>query len=187
MNTSWSCLRQQYFNLLEYSLVPIRHEFIEPIRRWRNSQLEVLRQAAPISPAQQSDYFSRNIWPTMNLTCPPNILMGLLINDRLIGYGGLVHISWEDRRAEMSFLVDNLRSTDFEQYERDFNAFISLIVDLTFNDLCFHKLFTETYANRIQHIQILESAGFKREGVLRDHVKIDNSYVDSIFHAFFAS
>ena len=186
-DTSWSCLNQQRFDFLNYSIVPIRHEFIEPIRRWRNSQLDVLRQAEPISPSQQETYFSRMIWPTMNLVRPPNILMGLLVDDMLIGYGGLVHINWEDQRAEMSFLVDKARSKDSNQYGCDFRAFISLIRTLAFSDLCLHKIFTETYSIRHHHRQILESSGFQCEGVLRDHVKIGNTFVDSFFHSIFNS
>ena len=186
MNT-WSCLRQQYYEYMDYSIEPIKHDFIEPIRCWRNSQMDVLRQTAPISPSQQEAYFSKTILPSMSLMNPPNILMGLLLSDKLIGYGGLVHISWRDKRAEMSFLVDNLRATNIDQYKLDFIAFISLIRNLTFVELGFHKLFTETYAFRCDHIDILEAAGFQREAVLRDHVMIDNKYVDSIIHSTFSS
>jgi RimJ/RimL family protein N-acetyltransferase len=183
MNLAWFCLKQQRFDYQGYAIVPIRPEHIEPIRGWRNAQLDVLRQAEPISPSQQESYFTQTIWPTMEVETPPNILMGLLLNERLIGYGGLVHICWGDQRAEMSFLLDELRARSFEQYTRDLSAFIALVRTMAFGDLGFHRLFTETYANRNHHITVLESAGFQREGVLRDHVKIGSYFVDSIIHA----
>ena len=187
MEYTWSCLQSQIYKIEDYSISPIRPTHIHHVRLWRNNQMDVLRQNKPISCSEQESYFSEFIWPTMSLTAPPNILMGFHVNDKLIGYGGLVHISWIDQRAEMSFLVDNLRSKDSKHYKRDFSAFISLIRKLAFEDLGLHKLFTETYATRHEHIHILESAGFQREGLLRDHVKIGNNFVDSIFHAVFSS
>jgi RimJ/RimL family protein N-acetyltransferase len=182
MNHAWSCLRQQHFEHNGYAIVPIRPKYIEPMRRWRNAQLDVLRQPAPITPAQQESYFAKNIWPNMSTEAPPNILMGLLLDERLIGYGGLVHVSWGDRRAELSFLVDDVRAKHLDQYARDFSAFIALAQRMAFDDLGLHKVFTETYAIRRHHIGVLESAGFQREGVLRDHVRIRGAFVDSIMH-----
>lgn len=182
MHHVWNCLKRQRFEHDGYAIVPIRPEYIEPIRRWRNAQLDVLRQPAPITPAQQESYFAKNIWPTMATEAPPNILMGLLRDGRLIGYGGLVHVSWVDRRAELSFLVDDMRAKDLDQYARDFSASIALARRMAFDDLGLHRVFTETYAIRHHHISVLESAGFQREGVLRDHVRIGGAFVDSIMH-----
>ncbi|MBM5800118.1 MAG: GNAT family N-acetyltransferase [Cyanobacteria bacterium K_DeepCast_35m_m2_023] len=187
MNGSWLCLKQQRFEYQGYALLPILHEHIEPIRCWRNAQLDVLRQENPISPAQQETYFTQSIWPTMTHEVPQNILMSLLFEGRLIGYGGLVHIGWSDQRAEMSFLVDDLRAKQPVQYARDLSAFITLVRMMTFDDLGFHKLFTETYANRHHHIQILELGGFQREGVLRDHVRIGGVFFNSIIHSIVQS
>ncbi len=39
----------------------------------------------------------------------------------MIGYGGLVHISWEDKRAEMSFLDQTSRAEDNLIYKNDLN------------------------------------------------------------------
>ncbi len=183
MNFAWTCLNQQRFDHQGYAIVPIQAEHFEPIRRWRNAQLDALRQTEPISPVQQETYFTQTILPTMEAATPPNILMSLLLNERLIGYGGLVHIGWGDQRAEMSFLVDDLRAKDLRQYACDLRAFIALVRSMAFDDLGFHRLFTETYANRHHHIKVLESAGFLREGVLRDHVKIGSCFVDSLIHA----
>ena len=183
MDNSWLCLKQQRFEQQEYAIVPILHGHIEAIRCWRNAQLDVLRQNAPISPAQQENYFEQNVWPTMSHEAPQNILMSLLYKEQLIGYGGLVHIAWCDQRAEMSFLVNQLRANDPVQYSGDLSAFVSMIKAMAFADLGFHKLFTETYASRRHHIQILESTGFQREGILRDHVKIGDAFIDSIIHS----
>ena len=57
-----------------------------------------------------------------------------------------------------------------------------LLKELAFQDIGFDRIFTETYALRTHHISVLESIGFDREGVLRNHIKIDGRSVDSIIH-----
>ncbi len=182
MNYAWSCLKQQRFEHGSYVISPIRPEYIESIRLWRNAQIDVLRQSSPITTAQQAAYYAQHIWPRMETATPSNILMALLYKDRLIGYGGLVHIAWEHLRAEVSFLVDDTRAQHEGQYAQDFSAFIALIRCMAFDDLGLHRLCTETYAMRHQTISLLESAGFQREGVLRDHVRIRGAFVNSIMH-----
>ncbi|WP_416738934.1 GNAT family N-acetyltransferase [Pseudomonas sp. NFX71] len=76
---------------------------IEAIRQWRNAQMDVLRQTAPISPDQQAHYFAEHVWPQTESLEPTQVLVALERAGVLIGYGGLVHISWVNRRAEVSF------------------------------------------------------------------------------------
>jgi RimJ/RimL family protein N-acetyltransferase len=155
---------------------------IQAIRTWRNAQLEILRQPAPISPEQQEAYFAAQIWPTLATPQPENILLVFHEGERLIGYGGLVHIAWEHRRAEVSFLLDPQAASPAEAYARRFTAFLGLMKKLAFDELGFNRLFTETYAVRTEHIAVLEAAGFRREGVLRRHVRIDGRGIDSLIH-----
>jgi RimJ/RimL family protein N-acetyltransferase len=181
--SSWECLKNQHFTDGAYALVPIALAHIEPIRIWRNSQMDVLRQAEPISVEQQEDYYARHIFPTMTRTRPPNVLVGFLANGSLIGYGGLVHIAWEHRRAEISFLLDNARTCDEAGYARDFTAFLRLVCEMAFKDLQLHRMFAETYSIRGHHIRVLEAAGFRLEGTMRDHVLINGKYCNSVIHA----
>jgi len=183
MNYVWNCLKRQRFEHGPYVILPVQPDHIELIRRWRNAQIDILRQSAPITRAQQETYYAHHIWPSMERATPSNILMALLHKGQLIGYGGLVHIAWEHQRAEVSCLVDDIRAKHHGLYAEDFSAFIALIRCMAFDDLGFHRLCTETYAIRAQTIYLLELAGFRREGVLRDHVRIRGAFVDSIVHA----
>jgi RimJ/RimL family protein N-acetyltransferase len=155
---------------------------IQAIRTWRNAQLDILRQPAPISPKEQEAYFATQIWPSLASPQPTNILLAFHEGERLIGYGGLVHIAWEHRRAEVSFLLDPQAATPAEAYACRFVAFLGLMKKLAFDELGFERLFTETYALRTDHIAVLEAAGFRREGVLRNHVRIDGRGIDSLMH-----
>ncbi|HLS87157.1 MAG TPA: GNAT family N-acetyltransferase [Burkholderiales bacterium] len=160
----------------------IRPADIEPIRLWRNAQIRVLRQSAPISREQQEDYFRTQVWPEMESATPRNILLAYLKGEELVGYGGLVHVAWEHRRAEVSFLLKNDLASTPEEHTFYFPAFLRLMKALAFHDLRLDRLCTETYAIRPQFIQALEREGFRREGTLRHHVRIDGKPVDAILH-----
>ena len=161
---------------------PIHADDIEAIRQWRNAQLDVLRQPRPISPEEQERYFATYIWSTMGAARPSQILVSYFDGGRHIGYGGLVHIAWEHKRAEVSFLLDPARAADPARYRADFIAFLKLIQDLAFHGHGLQRLYTETYAMRTEHMAVLEAAGFEREGVMRRHVLIGGRPVDSIIH-----
>ena len=179
---AYACLPRQHVADGAYALSCVQAQHTEPIRLWRNAQMDVLRQAAPISAEQQQRYFAQHIWPTLALPQPANVLLALHHQGQLIGYGGLVHIAWEHRRAEVSFLLDDARTHDAAGYAADFSAFLNLLATVAFDDLGFRRLFTETYAMRHHHIQVLQANGFELEGVLRQHVLINGEPVDSLMH-----
>ena len=181
-NASYACLPIKSYRRGEYEIVAVQPEHIDLIRQWRNSQLNVLRQIRPISEQQQEKYFTENIWPSMLSSTPTTILMSYLHKAEPIGYGGLVQIAWEDLRAEVSFLVAPERAAIPEIYAEDFRRFLGLLKCLAFDGLGFNRLFTETYDIRQMHIEILEVSGFVREGVMRQHVRIDGRFTDSIIH-----
>jgi RimJ/RimL family protein N-acetyltransferase len=166
----------------DYTIVAIRREDMLPIMEWRNAQLEVLRQKEPLTETQQLAYWENVVAPGFAQPQPTQILLSYLHRDRAIGYGGFVHISWPDRRAEISFLVDPDRATRAEVYARDFTVWLALVRRLAFERLGFQRLCTETYVTRVEHINLLESAGFEREGRLRHHVIIHGRPVDSLMH-----
>ena len=122
----YKCLRNQEFNAEDFSIRPIQDFDIESIRLWRNEQLDVLRQKKIISKKDQIDYFTKHIWPLFKQESPSQILFSFFEGTKFIGYGGLVHLSWEDKRAEMSFLVDPEISNKNEAYSNCLLSFIQL-------------------------------------------------------------
>ena len=171
-----------------YQLVPIRYEDREAIRAWRNAQLEVLRQAEPLTTEQQEAYFQRVVLPLFEQEQPGQLLFSLLHNNELIAYGGLVHLSWPDGRAEVSFLVDPTRAAEPATYRQDFRAHLRLLGQVAFEGLKFNRLFTETYDIRPAHVTILEEAGFRLEGCLRQHVQLKpGTFADSLMHGQLAA
>lgn len=170
-----------------YALRCIDDADIEPIRQWRNAQLSVLRQTAPIGPEEQERYFARAIWPQMAAEQPETILVAILRGGERIGYGGLVHCAWDHARAEVSVLFAPAIAADITAYRSALLGFFTLIDEIAFARLSFNRLTLETYAIRRFHIAVVEEAGYLREGRLREHVMVDGSPCDSLLHARLAS
>lgn len=159
---------------------------IQSIRQWRNDQMDVLRQSSTIDADQQQTYFDNHVWPGLDETHPEQILLAIEESGELIGYGGLVHIEWEHRRAEVSFLLSTPFTRDEAEHLARFARFLGFMKELAFDGLRFHRLTTETFAFRTGHIATLESSGFRCEGRLRDHVLIDGKFWDSLIHGCLA-
>ena len=151
---TYRCLQQKSFKENHYEIVPLRHEDIYSIKKWRNTQIEKPRQ----------------------------ILFSFLSQSQCVGYGGLTHIDWDSKRAEVSFLLDPERAADEECYRSEFKIFLKLLFRAAFDALGLHRLYTETFDIRPLHIEVLESCGFRREGRLVDHNYIQGNYVDSVIH-----
>tara|TARA_A100001011_G_scaffold312440_1_gene329883 strand:+ start:186 stop:779 length:594 start_codon:yes stop_codon:yes gene_type:complete len=187
MKRDWFCLSNKSISHGDYSLIAVQSRDIEQIRIWRNMQISVLRQSSPISREEQLNYYKDKIFPSMRLKEPLNILMSFLMKGELIGYGGLVHLNWHDRRGEISFLLNPLFTQDKMIYKEKHIIFLRLLSILAFKDLGFNKIFTETWATRVPHINNLEAFGFKLEGILRKHVLINGRYEDALIHGCLAT
>ena len=102
----YKCLPKRTYQMGEYSTEAVQPEHIEIIRQWRNEQMDVLRQSKPISKAEQIAYYEKNVWPEMIKKNPDKILLSIMYDGVLKGYGGLVYLSWEHLRGEISFILD---------------------------------------------------------------------------------
>jgi RimJ/RimL family protein N-acetyltransferase len=169
------------------ALRAVEPQDIESIRQWRNGQMDVLRQSKPISSEEQERYFAENVWPEMETEEPRQILLAIERSGVLIGYGGLVHISWADSRAEISFLLDPKAEKHPALRKEVFSDFMKLLQSLAFVDLHIKRLWTETYAMRHAHIEVLERSGFQLEGRMRNHILINGEVIDSLIHGLIFS
>lgn len=179
----YKCLKENNFENGEYTIEAVLPEHIEKIRQWRNEQMDVLRQSKAISKEQQIMYYEKHIWPELKNDEPKQILLSFLSNNKLIGYGGLVHISWEHLRAEISFICDPRIVGQVKIYRMCFLKFLEMIRDLSFKTLRLNRLFTETYSFRKDQISILEDFGMDIESVLKSNYKINGKYCDSVIQS----
>ena len=182
MSFNYKFLKRKLF-YKDFSIDNLRKDDVEKLRLWRNSQRKVLRQNKIISKSEQSKYFNNFIKIQTKKKYPEVILFAYRHKDELIGYGGLVYISWQNNRAELSFLLN----TDYT-HNKKINNFYSMIYfnlakKFAFKRLRLNRLYTETFQYRRNQIKILENFGFKKEGILRKHNIKNNKPVNVIVHA----
>lgn len=178
----YACMPNPVVERGTHAITAVQPEHIEAIRLWRNAQIEVLRQDAPITPEQQVAYYEQRIWPTLDQAQPANILVTYLKGGEPVGYGGLVHIAWAEGHAEVSFLLAPEHIADQANYRAYHLPFLALIKALAFEELGFEFITTETFPHRVAHMANLEAAGFRREARPQDSVIATGDREDSIFH-----
>ena len=180
MEEEFSLLKKKSFSHGKYSISSIRMSDAESLRIWRNDQIDALRQSQYLSSAAQKKYFEKVIKVEFPKTNPSLLLVRFTLNNKFIGYGGLVHINWTDQRAEVSFLLETGRSKNTSLYVSELKIFMLLIQKLAFEHLDFNKLTTESFDHRDHHVKAIEECGFQRDGVLRQHTKVDGGWVNAI-------
>ena len=111
---------------------------------------------------------------------PDQVLLRFTLEDKLIGYGGLVHLNWEDARGEVSFLLESERAKDPNLYLRECKLFMNLLMKCAFLTLNLNKISTEAYSHREFHVRALESSGFTREGILREQTQVRGVWTDAV-------
>ena len=180
----YKCLPKKTYQDEDYIIEAVQPEHIEIIRQWRNKQVNVLRQSKPISKEEQKYYYETNVWPELTSDQPQKILLSFKYKGELIGYGGLVNISWVNLRAEISFLCDTKIASDHKIYRVHFLGFLNMIKTLAFNTLGLNRFFTETFTYRSEQIKILKYFGMGIEGVLKSSYlkngKFFNTAIQSI-------
>jgi len=174
-------LKKQIVVLGEYSIVPIRNEDRHLIMEWRNQQMYHLRQKEPLTKEKQDEYFTNVISKIYEQELPEQILFSYLKDFECIGYGGLVHINWNDKNAELSFIM----KTELEEieFELHWKNFLTMINEIAINDLGLIKTYTYAYDLRPKLYSVLEDSCYKLEARLRMHKNIDNKFVDVLIHS----
>lgn len=162
----YRCLNNQVFENNEYKIVPIRFEDRYDIMKWRNEQIYHLRQSKILSVEEQDLYFENVVSKLFDQEKPEQILFSYLQNDICLGYGGLVHIDWEKKCGEISFLI----STDLESqyFDKFWTSFLQMIEQVAFKILEFDKIYTYAYDLRQKLYICLEKAEFKLEKTLEE-------------------
>jgi hypothetical protein len=179
----YSFLNSNKFCKEKYCLISLREEDIELIRIWRNEQIPVLRQKKVITKNEQYEYFLKTIMPSFITKEPECILFSFIIDQKCIGYGGFVNIDWTNQKSEISFLLDTNRVKKLEIYQKEFEIFLKLIIQLNKKYLKFATIFTETYDFRLEHIKILEKIGFKNiKKIMTDKKDHHGNFLNSIIH-----
>lgn len=181
--TSYKILNKQKFESDSYAIVPIRMEDRYEIMKWRNEQIYHLRQDKPLTKEGQDNYFNEVVSKLFDQEQPGQILFSYLKDGQCIGYGGLVHINWTDKNAEISFVMDT--SLEKEHFELHWSTYLALIEEVAFKKLDLHKIYTYAFDLRPRLYNALSERDFKKEAVLKDHVRFHNKFINVLIHSKF--
>ena len=81
-----------------------------------------------------------------------------LKNGECIGYGGLVHINWIDRNAEISFVMETI--LEHNRFGEIWSEYLSLLEQVAFCELKMHKIFTYAFDIRPDLYPVLLKSNF---------------------------
>ncbi len=174
---------EQEFSISNFRLVPIRMQDRLDIMKWRNEQIYHLRQNKLLTETDQNWYFEQVVAKLFDEDQPNQILFSLLEEDKCIGYGGLVHINWVDRNAEISFIMNTELESD--RFEEIWVEYLKLLDFVALDTLGLHKIYTYAFDLRPHIYPIFESSGYVKDAVLKEHCLFNGKFLDVVIHAKF--
>jgi RimJ/RimL family protein N-acetyltransferase len=177
----YKVLENNLFSKDAFTLVPIRFEDKMKIMQWRNEQIYHLRQEKPLTVDDQDNYFDNVVSKLFEQEQPNQILFSLLENGDCIGYGGLVHINWKDRNAEISFIMQT--SLEERRFDEIWGIYLTLLERVAFTNLKLHEVFTYAFDVRPYLYSMLSQAGYTEEVRLKEHCFFDGTYIDVLIHS----
>jgi RimJ/RimL family protein N-acetyltransferase len=178
---SYKVLNKQTWRAGEYALIPIRHADRFKIMQWRNEQIYHLRQAEPLTREQQDWYFENVVAQLFEQDKPNQLLFSFLRNNECIGYGGLVHINWLDKNAEISFIMDT--ELEAEYFQTNWSSYLKLIEKVAFEDLELHKLYVYAFDLRPHLYTTLLANSYFQDARLKDHCFFQGAFKDVLIHS----
>ena len=178
---SYKCLNIQTFSDKEYSIVPIRYEDRFKIMNWRNEQIYHLRQKTLLTTFDQNKYFNEIISKLFDSDHPNQILFSFIKNNKCIGYGGLVHINWKEKKAEISFIINT--SLQKKLFKVSWISFLKMIEQVAFNELNLNKIYTYSFDLRKNLYLILEECSFVFESRIKQNYLFEGVHIDTIIYS----
>jgi len=146
------------------------------INKWRNDRNIVDMLLSPfryINIETDENWFSEyqdNRNKSIRLTiCDIN-------NHTVIGVVYLTNIDWIDRTAKFSIMIGESKYQNKGMGKLATN----LMLDHAFEDMNLHKLWLRVLEDNIKAISLYEKCGFIKEGVNRQHIFKNGSYVNLI-------
>lgn len=177
----YKALNRQVYSEGIYSIVPIRFEDRLDIMNWRNEQIYHLRQSKPLTEEDQDNYFINIVSKLFDQDQPNQILFSFLKNGECIGYGGLVHINWVDKNAEISFIIKTELESDL--FHALWAQYLFLIEMVAFNELSLHKIYVYAFDLRPHLYDVLLSKNYFLDAQLKEHCFFNGEFIDVVIHS----
>ncbi|HNP33345.1 MAG TPA: GNAT family N-acetyltransferase [Flavobacterium sp.] len=182
---NYKCLSNTKFETNGFHIEPIRDEDKYEIMSIRNEQIYHLRQAKPLTVEVQENYFATVVSDLFNQEKPNQLLFSFFLNETFIGYGGLVHMNWIDKNAEISFVMKTeLEEDHFIEY---WSNYLKLIEQVAFKEIGFHKIYTYAFDLRPHLYEAMVLSGYYEEARLKEHCYFNSKFIDVVIHSKIAS
>ncbi|MCE7995972.1 MAG: GNAT family N-acetyltransferase [Roseivirga sp.] len=149
--------------------------------KWRNEQIYHLRQAGPLTKEDQDRYFDSVIPKLFDQEQPDQLLFSYLSGTDCIGYGGLVHINWIDRNAEISFIMDT--HLENEHFAENWAIYLGLIEKVAFQELGLKKIYTYAFDLRPHLYEAVMACDYFEDARLKDHCLFQGEFKDVVIHS----
>lgn len=177
----YKVLNKQEYSSGEYSILPIRYADRYDIMKWRNEQMYHLRQNKPLTKEDQDYYFEHVVAKLFDEEKPDQLLFSFLKDNVCIGYGGLVHINWVDKNAEISFIMDTY--LEKENFHLNWSVFLEMIENIAFKQLSFHKVYVYAFDLRPHLYEVLRDNKYFKDAQLSQHCFFNNKFIDVVIHS----
>ena len=179
----YNCLNKQIFEKGDFRIQPTFDDYKYLIMKWRNEQLYHLRQETKLTKETQDEYFNNVVGNLFDKKHPDQILFSFFDKNICVGYGGLVHINWKDKYAEISFVMNTLLEQSF--FNKYWTIYLNLIEELAFKELEFNKIFVYAFDLRPKLYEVLKDSNYLREARLKKHHWFKDDYVDVLIYSKF--
>ncbi len=177
----YKVLSQNNYSNGSFSIVPIREQDRYDIMKWRNEQIYHLRQPEPLTKEKQDWYFSEVVSKLFTQDQPREILFSYLKDGVCIGYGGLVHINWIDKHAEISFIMNT--ELEEESFGANWHYYLQLVEQAAFEELNLHKLFVYAFDLRPHLYVALEANDYFLDARLKEHCFFKGEFKDVVIYS----
>ena len=131
----------------------------------------------------QNAYFNNVIKSLYDQNEPSQILFSYIKGGKCIGYGGLVHINWADKNAEISFIMAT--ELENESFQFHWATFLKLIEICAFEDLHLHKIYTYAFDLRPKLYLALLESNYVEQVRLKEHCFFQDKFIDIVIHSKF--
>ena len=158
----------------DFKLIPIRYDDRYTIMKWRNEQIYHLRQKKKLSKYDQDKYFEEVVLRQKEEDNPDQILFSFLKKNKLVAYGGLVHINWNEKEAEVSFVMKT--SHEEKNFNLYWDYFLKLLESIVLKHTNLITLCTYAFDLRPQVYKVLEKnkfVFFEKSYYLKNNQKIN--------------
>ncbi len=159
------------------SLCLKRHvmENLEKIHRWRvDPEINEMSRDRPFSATVEETIERLNTWISQNHDSDIHVGVHRAIDDLLIGFGQIAFIDRHSKTCHLGIVIGEKSLWN----QGHGTEAVKLIADFCFTELNLNRIMCEAYDTNIASQKMLQNAGFRLEGILRENIRKGDRFID---------